>query len=274
MQGIVINVDPIALAVGPFAIRWYGLAVVAAITVGLAIGVAEARRRGLDVEQVYNLGIVAVLAALVGARLAHVIDYFGYYAANPLAAFALYEGGLSIYGGVLGGLAAGALYARRAKMPLLVLLDAVAPALILAQSVGRLGCIVNGDAQGAPTDLPWAFTYVNPGALVAELGVPGHPYPVYEIIWNLLVLAVLWRLRGSVRVPGVLFLTYAGLYSLGRFFLTFVRQEGEVLWGLQQAQVIALAVLMVAMPAIVYLSRRPVAQTAGLANREEQGRRA
>ncbi len=274
MQGIIVDINPIAFAAGPFAIRWYGVAVVAAVLVGFAVGVPEARRRGLDVDQVYNLGIWAVFAALVGARLAHVIDYFDYYAANPQAMLALREGGLSIYGGVLGGVAAGALYARLAKMPILVLLDAVAPALILAQAVGRLGCLVNGDAQGAPTDLPWAFTYVHPEALVPELGAPGHPYPVYEIIWNLLVFALLWRLRGRLRSPGVLFLTYAGLYSLGRFFLTYVRQEGEVLWGLQQAQVIAVAVLLVAIPAIAYLSRRPSRPAEDLASSPYRGQRA
>ena len=257
MHGIVIDVDPVALTVGPVAIRWYGLAVVAAVAVGFAVGLREAGRRGLDTDKVFALGLWALGAAIVGARLAHVIDHFGYYAANPAAVFALREGGLSIYGGLVGGLVAAALYARAASLRLALALDAAAPALALAQAVGRLGCVVNGDAQGAPADLPWAFVYTHPNAMVAELGVPGHPYPVYEMIWNLAVFAVLWRLRRRAQAPGTLFLLYASLYSVGRFFLTFVRQEGVVLWGLQQAQVIALLALLVALPAMLYLGRRP-----------------
>lgn len=167
----------------------------------------------------------------------------------------MHEGGLSIYGGVIGALAAGALYARRARLPLWSVLDAAAPGLILGQAVGRLGCIINGDAQGAPVDLPWSFIYVHPDSLAPELGVPGHPYPLYEIIWDLIGFAILWRLRGRVRTPGVLFLIYAAYYSAGRFVLSFVRLELVVWGGLQQAQVIALIGLLASALATVYLLR-------------------
>lgn len=255
MRGIVINIDPVAFTVGEIAVRWYGIAVVAAILIGFALALVEARRRGLNEDEVANLGVWAVAAAIVGARLAHVLDHFAFYLANPAAIFAMHEGGLSIYGGVIGGLIAGALYAKRVRLPLWSVLDAAAPGLILAQAVGRLGCVVNGDAQGAPADLPWSFTYVHPNALAPELGVPGHPYPLYEIIWDLIGFAVLWRLRQRVRTPGVLFSIYAAYYSVGRFFLTYVRQELVVYWGLQQAQVIALAGLLFSALALVYLLR-------------------
>ncbi|MCL5110478.1 MAG: prolipoprotein diacylglyceryl transferase [Chloroflexi bacterium] len=255
MQGIVIAIDPVAFTLGQFAVRWYGVAVVVAILAGFALGLHEAKRRRLDVDEVANLGLWAVVCAIVGARLFHVLDHATYYVANPQAILALYEGGLSIYGGIAGGLLAGAVYAWRVRLPLFVVLDSAAPALILAQAVGRVGCLINGDAQGLPTDLPWAFTYVHPDSLAPELGVAGHPYPLYEIIWDVVGFAILWRLRGRWRTSGTLFLAYTVYYSLGRFLLSFVRQETIAFWGLQQAQVLALAALFAAIMGLTYLLR-------------------
>ncbi|MHB1133939.1 MAG: prolipoprotein diacylglyceryl transferase [Chloroflexota bacterium] len=260
MPGIVINIDPVAFTLGGLAVRWYGLAIVAAILAGFSLALSEARRRGLNEDAVANLGLAALVCAIVGARLAHVVDHLGYYLSAPLSILALNEGGLSIFGGVLGGLFAAVVFASRARLPLWRVLDVAAPGLILGQIIGRLGCIVNGDAQGLPADLPWAFTYIHPDALAPELGLPGHPYPVYEMLWNLAGLALLWSLRTRLRTPGALFLVYAAYYSLGRFFLSFVRQETQAFWGLQQAQVIALASLVLAGLAALYLLRqRPVA---------------
>jgi phosphatidylglycerol:prolipoprotein diacylglycerol transferase len=133
--------------------------------------------------------------------------------------------------------------------------DAAAPGVLLGQIIGRLGCVVNGDSQGLPSDLPWAFTYVHPDALAPELGLPGHPYPVYEMLWNLVGLALLWGLRGRLRTPGALFLLYAAYYALGRLLLSSVRQETLAFWGLQQAQVIALGALLLAGLVALYLLR-------------------
>lgn len=253
MNGIEIALDPVAFWIGDFAIRWYGIAVSAAILVGFSVTLREATRRGFGEDQVYSLGLWAVLFGIIGARLFHVIDYWAYYSANPWAMLALREGGLSIYGALLGGIAAGGVYAWRAKVPFRRLLDAAAPALLLAQATGRIGNIFNGDVQGRATDLPWAFYYTHPDALAPEPGVPGHPYPIYEIIWNLLSFAVVWSLRHRTRTPGVLFLVYVALYSAGRFTLMFVRHGTVVAWGLQQSQVIALLGFFAALGLIAYL---------------------
>lgn len=255
MNGIVIGIDPVAFSLGPVALTWHGIFASLAIVVGFVMTLAEARRRNLDEDRIYNLGLWSVLAALIGARLFHVVDHWAYYAANPVAILAFTSGGLSIYGGLVGGFIVGLVYALRARLPIKRVLDAVAPSLILAQAVGRIGCLINGDAHGAPADLPWAVAYTHPGAYAPQPGVPGHPYPAYEIILNLAVFALLWRLRDRVATPGVLFLIYAIAYALIRFFLSFVREETVVLWGLQQAQVIGLAGLLIAVPALVYLLR-------------------
>ncbi len=126
---------------------------------------------------------------------------------------------------------------------------------------GRVGCIINGDAYGGTTSLPWAFIYVNPNALIPAnlFGLPTHPYPVYEMIWDGLALLAILRLRHYFKKDGLMFLSYLSLYSLGRFVLTFVRQERVWFWGLQEAQVIALLAFAASLGIMVYLlSKRPL----------------
>ena len=133
------------------------------------------------------------------------------------------------------------------------LLDAAAPALLVGQAIGRLGCLSNGDAWGAPTGAAWGIVYWHPHDLLPAtlLGVPTHPYPLYEIGAELLLLGGLWLMRRRLTRPGALFLVTALGYAVIRFGLTFFRQETVVLWGLQEAQLLALltgvaaAVLMV-----------------------------
>lgn len=251
-----IGIDPVLASLGPFHIRWYGLMVAVAVTVGVYLAAREAKRRGIDEDEVYSVALWVVLAGVIGARLLHVVDNLSFYLSDPLAMLALQEGGLSIYGAILAGGLAGLIYVWRKRIPLGQFADAVAPALIVSQAIGRMGCLINGDAQGVATDLPWGLAYTHPSSLAPVLGVAGHPYPAYEILWDLFVFAVLWRLRDRLPVPSMLFLVYAALYSLGRFGLTFVRQEQVVLLGLQQAQVIALAVLVAAMLLLVYRAAR------------------
>lgn len=258
MGPIVIDLDPVAFSLGHFAVRWYGLGIAAAILVGFTLAAREARRKGLPEDDFYTLGMWALLAAFVGARLFHVVDKWADYAANPGAIFALQNGGLAILGGVLGGAAGGLLYARRKGLPLGKVADATAPALILGQAIGRIGCTVNGDAVGAPTDLPWGFVYVNPGAMAPTLGDAYQPTQVYEMMWDLGVFAFLWWARKRVRVDGTLFLAYLALYSAGKFAISAFRQEVVWFLGLQEAQVVSLLVLIVTLPVLlIALHGRP-----------------
>lgn len=257
MNGIVINVDPMIGQLGPFMLRWYSLFFGLAIVAGVWLGLREVARRGLDVERAQSLAIWSVVGGMVGARLFHVIDRWDLYAADPLRVLNVWEGGLAVYGGLIGGVLAGAVYARRAGLPGWKLADAAAPGMIFGQAVGRLACIPNGDAYGAPASLPWAFIYTNPLSMIPRdlLGVPTHPYAVYELLFDLALLGLLWRLRRVFKTDGLLFLTYVGLYAAGRFLLTYYRVEQVWFWGLQEAQVIALLALVAALPVLVWRLR-------------------
>ncbi len=256
MNGIIININPVIFHLGGFELRWYSLAIMLAIVAAVLITAHQGKRKGITTGRIYSLALWVVISGVVGARLFHVIDHFGYYISNPSQI--LQFQGLAIWGALGGGGVAAVVYAKIRHIPLGPLLDALAPALLVAQIIGRFGCIINGDAYGGITSLPWAFIYTHPGASIpgSLFGMPTHPYPVYEIIWNAIALLVILRLGRHFKKHGLVFLSYLSLYSLGRFVLTFVRQENITLWGLQQAQVAAIAILIASVAMFIYLSRK------------------
>jgi len=260
MNGIVINISPVIFQIGHFELRWYSLAIMLAVAAAVLITARRATLKGIARDEIYSLALWVVLGGLLGARLFHVIDRWEYYAENPLNILQLQQGGLAIWVAFFGGGLATLVYAKIRGLSLGRLVDAVTPGLLVAQIIGRFGCIVNGDAYGGVTSLPWGFIYTNPDAsiLPSLLGLPTHPYPVYEMVWNGLVLLTLIKLERHFHQDGLLFLSYLTLYSLGRFILTFVRQEKLIFGGLQQAQIIAVLAMAASVLAMMYILARPL----------------
>jgi phosphatidylglycerol---prolipoprotein diacylglyceryl transferase len=251
-----LSFDPVLAWLGPLPLAWHGIL----SSLGIYAGVWLAARL-LDHPRWQEAGVPgslfgwASLGALVGARLFHVADHLADYVADPLSVLAIWRGGIAVYGGFVGALAGAALASRRAGLPVWPLLDAAGPALLLGQAIGRLGCFANGDAWGAPTGGAWGVVYEHPGALLPPelLGVPTHPYPLYEAAADLTLLGVLLlvRRRAPLGLPGRVFLLAAVGYGAIRFTLTFLRQEPVVLWGLQEAQVLALVTGLAAWGALL-----------------------
>jgi len=254
---ITIDIDPVIVGLGHFALRWYGLILAGSIGLGAWIAAAEARRKGILSTDFKDAVFWVVLAGLVGARLFHVIDHWPHeYAANPIRTLYLWEGGLAIWGAVAGGLLALAIFARRRGLSLGRMVDIAAPGLVLAQGFGRLACVITGDAMGQPTAGPLGIAYTNPAAMVPELGVFYSPMPIYELLVNLGIFALLWRLRKLNWPDGALFLVYLSLYSAERFTLAFVSSYRMVALGLTQSQLAALAALAAAIPLGVWTFTR------------------
>lgn len=256
------DLDPAIVRLGHLQIGWYGVFIALGIGIAVWLTAREAKRRGISPELIYDGVLWIVVAGIVGARLFHVIDNWSLYAADPAAIFG--TAGLAIYGALTGGFIAVLIYTTVRHLPLWRLLDAAAPALPLAQAVARIGCFINGDNYGVPTNppLPWSVTWTNPNAMVPDRTVAYQPAQLYEAVWDLIVFAIIWRLRTRVKTDGVLFLIYAMLYSFGRFFISFVREDNVYFWNLRQAQIIALVVMAAAIPLALWLNRRQTIQVA------------
>lgn len=254
---ITINIDPVIFSIGHFMVRWYGVIVITAVGVGVWLAAREAERKGFKKDDIYGGALWVVIGGLLGARLFHVLDHWPHeYAMNPIRALYLWEGGLAIWGGILGGLIAVALLAWRREWRLPRLLDAVAPGLVLAQAIGRVACIITGDAMGKPTSGPFGFAYTSPNAMVPQLGAYYTPMPVYEIVANLGIFAVLWQLRKKNWPDGLLFLVYLALYSVERFLLAYTSSYQIIALGLTQSQIVALLALAAAVPLIAWTIAR------------------
>lgn len=256
MGPIEIGLDPVIIQIGHFGLRWYSLAILAALAAGIALTLKEARRKGINEDMIWGVATWGVIGGLIGARLFHVADNLDKYLADPLSVLAFQEGGLAIYGAIVVGLLAALIQAKRRGWPYMRVLDAAAPGLILGQAIGHIGCIIQGDSLGPPTDLPWGLVYTNPGAMAPALGVPFLPAQGYEMVWDLAIFAVLWAIRKRVRTEGLLFVIYLFLYSLNKFTVSFWRENVILALGLREAQLLALAGLAFSVVAYLAFSRR------------------
>ncbi len=237
-----IDIDPVIVHLGPFVLSWYGVFVALAIAVGTWLAFREAHRKGLPMDRVESLALWVFVGGIAGARALHVIDRWDLYATQPHMVFALSNGGLAIMGAVLGGTLVGVFVACRRGLAVRRLSDAAAPGAILGQAIGRFACLFTGDAVGRPTS-GFGIAYLNPGAMVPQLGVTYEPVFLYEMAWDLGLFALLWWLRARLRVDGQLFAVYLALYAIGKFALSFRRTETVWLAGMQEAQLLSLAAL-------------------------------
>ncbi|MBI4013225.1 MAG: prolipoprotein diacylglyceryl transferase [Candidatus Rokubacteria bacterium] len=241
---------PILLELGSFRLHSYGVVVLVALVVGLWLAGREATRKGLDAGLISDVATGVILAGVAGARLAYVIGWEPeLFWRDPAGVFAVWRGGLALHGGLLAGFAVGLWLCRRSRVDPWVVGDAVAPALILGQGIGRLACLLSGDAYGTPTTLPWAITFTNPEAL-APLGVPLHPAQLYELGLDLGLFALLWIARTRLAGKGQLFLVYVAGYGAIRLLTETVRGDRlELGLGLSLLQAASLALLLAALAA-------------------------
>ncbi len=257
---ITIDIDPVPFHIGPVPVHWYGIIMAAAVLVGGAVFARRLPRYGIAADHGWSMALLAIPLAIVGARVFHILDDFGYYWHHPGQLWTAQLVGLAIYGVLTGGVLGVLIYCRWKRLPFLRVLDALALALPVGQLIGKCANIINGDTWGYPTRLPWGFVYRNPHAFLPSnlLGVPTQPTPVYEQLWLLVVVAVLIWATPRLKIDGVAFLLYLGLYSLGRFFISFERVNNILFLHLREAQLVAAGVLIAVVPVALLLWRRRV----------------
>lgn len=231
------KIDPVAIQLGPLSVHWYGLMYLVAFTLWFLL----ARRRlshppysriqgpgawsKKDVEDMLFLGLIGTI---VGGRLGYVLFYKpGYYLDNPLLIFALWEGGMSFHGGLLGVIASQWWYARSRAKPFWEVMDFVAPCVPLGLAAGRLGNFINGELWGRPADpsLPWAMVFPHSGSLV-----PRHPSQLYQfLLEGLLLFILLWMYARKERKRGHVAAAFLVGYGVFRFVAEYFREPDAFL---------------------------------------------
>ena len=246
---ITINIDPVLFHIGPVEIRWYGVMVALAVIAIVAISLREAKRLKIAEEHIYNVAVWGVIGGIIGSRVVHVIDKWSYYSQHldQIVGFA----GVAVYGAVIGAVLAVVLYVWIKKLSLWQMLDVVAPGALVGMAIGRIGCVINGCCYGLPTDSDWGCVYENPNAL-APIGIPVQPTQEYHIIWNLAAFGILWALRKRLQPAGSAFLLYIALYGAGDLVIRFFREGELFLFGMQQAQLIGIILLVTSMSLLAF----------------------
>lgn len=209
-----------------YPIRSYGLVV--ALAAILAIGIAYFLARGTKYQKhILDVSMVSIISGIIVARIWHVFFFqWSYYSSNLHEIFAIWNGGISILGGVVGGFTAGAVYAWYHKLDFLEFADIVAPAVIFGQGVGRIACLLNGDAYGSPTGSNFGLVFPEGTMAYNEYGSqPLWPAEVWEGQWDFVVFGLLILMKNRVLPKGFIFFAYIALYSLGRFMLEFLRGD-------------------------------------------------
>ncbi|MFB3880536.1 MAG: prolipoprotein diacylglyceryl transferase [Armatimonadota bacterium] len=247
---------PTLFTIGPLHVHSYGTLLMLGFLAGVALSWREARRLGLKPDTAIDLGVWALIAGVVGARVVFVAMNWRDYSAHPVEALYVWsEGGLSFHGGLLGGVVAALLFARHRSLSFWTIADMVTPGLALGYGIARFGCLLNGCCYGAPTQLPWGVRFpLYPDSEIAT--APSHPTQIYSALGSFAILATLMVVRGRLRAPGQLFLLYLVLYAPLRAAVEVLRRGWTAqvtLDGVTQAQVVSAVIFVVA---LVWFVRR------------------
>ena len=258
------------IKLGFLFVHFYGIIIMSGVVLASFLAYREAKRKGLDPELVWDLLIWLIIGGVVGGRVWHIFTptqsaiesglTTQYYLTHPLDAIAIWNGGMGIVGGVIGGAIAMYFFTRKYKLSFPEWADIASAPLALGQAIGRWGNFVNQELYGAPTDLPWAVT-IDPEKRVSgfEQFSTYHPLFLYESLWNLgNMLALLWISRQFAEKlkPGDLFLTYLIIYPIGRFLLDFLRLDTSLLGGINANQSLMAVVAILAAIALAWRHRK------------------
>ena len=255
---------PKILDLGPLTIHTYGLLLAVAFIVGIWLASRNASKAGLNPDSIWNLGLIIIFSALVGAKLLLFISDYAYYSANPREIFSLSTLRSSgvYYGGLLLALGASFWYMHRTRLPAWTVADITAPGIALGQSIGRLGCLSAGCCYGKPTHLPWGITFTDQYSyenVGVPLNVPLHPTQLYESMCSFLLFLYLMNRLRRHHFTGQVILEYLMLYAGLRFFIEFFRDDDRgFLFGglLSTSQFIGILTVLGAAGAYLYLRRR------------------
>ena len=261
-----IQFTPTGLNLFGLTIHWYGVIIAFGMALAVALACAREKRMGLPRDTALDLALLGIPAAIVCARIYYVVFSWREYAANPIRALYIWEGGMAIYGGIIGGVLAGFLYARRKGLPFLRLADLAAPSIALGQAIGRWGNFVNQEAYGAVATQPWQQRF--PISVFIQADGQWHFATFfYESAWCFIIVAALLigERRHRFRRDGEIFRAYVFLYAIERALVEGLRTDSLVLGPFRVSQLLSLAAMLACAVIALVMAERKKAPAATLA---------
>lgn len=241
------NIKPYIVKIGSFQIRWYGVMYLIGFISSYLLVRREVVRRNIPLSrvQVESLYFHIILGLILGARFGYVIFYnFSYYIRHPLESVAVWQGGMSFHGGLIGVVIAGFLFSRKNGVSMYTLGDLLMPTAPIGLFCGRIGNFINGELFGRPTDVPWGMVFPGGGP------IPRHPSQLYEAFLEGIVLfTILWTLRDRFKKEGMITALFLILYGLFRFIVEYFREPdahlGFVIGSFSMGQVLSSAMIVI-----------------------------
>jgi phosphatidylglycerol:prolipoprotein diacylglycerol transferase len=216
------HIDPAIVRIGPMAIRWYGIMYLIGFTASYLLVRYQLKRKksALGPQDVDSLFFYLLIGLITGARLGYVVFYnLGDYLKNPLEIFAVWHGGMSFHGGLIGCITAGIIFCRKYKAEFWQVSDLIIVTAPIGLGLGRLGNFINGELYGRVTNMPWGMVFPSGGPL------PRHPSEIYEfLLEGVILFLILWFLKDRQLRPGTLTCIFLIMYGIFRFFVEFFRQ--------------------------------------------------
>ena len=249
--------NPVALQLGPISIRWYAICIVSGLILAVYLSMKEAPRKKINPDDIIDFILIAFPLAIVGARLYYVIFEWGYYSQHIGEIFAIWNGGIAIYGGLLTGALVLYLFSRRRLIEPIDFLDIAAPSVMIAQSIGRWGNFFNQEAYGTAVK---SLNYL-PSFIRDQMYIDGsyrQPTFLYESIWNLLgfLLILILRRKPQFLRQGEITAFYLIWYGFGRMIIEGMRTDSLMFAGLRVSQWLSMILILVGLAVILYQRRK------------------
>ena len=250
--GITFNINPVAFSIGSKPVYWYALIILTGFLLGLLFVYKTCEKRGVKKDYIWDIALIGLIAGIIGARIYYVL--FALDEFNSIGEiFAIWNGGLAIYGGIIGAAISAFIYCRIKKLNTANVFDVCAPGLLIGQAIGRFGNFVNAEVYGGETASLFGMS-INGGA-------PVHPLFLYESVWNIIGLIILILFRDKKKADGQVFCFYIFWYSLGRLFLEGMRDTSYILYAIPNilgiSQLVAALLIIASASVFVYLQIKP-----------------
>ncbi|WP_316572350.1 prolipoprotein diacylglyceryl transferase [Neobacillus sp. YIM B06451] len=269
MEETITPLNPVAIDLGPIQVHWYGIIIGTGLALALFLAMREGDRRGLPKETFSDLLIWAIPIAIISARIYYVIFQWDYYAQNPGDIIKIWNGGIAIYGALIGSVLTAYFFTKARGISFWKVADIAAPSIILGQAIGRWGNFINQEAHGEEVSRSFLEGLYLPDWIINQMYIGGHYYHptfLYESLWNFAGFALLLFLRRVNLHRGESFLAYVIWYSIGRFFIEGMRTDSLMLGDIRVSQLLSIFLILLAAGLIIYRRKKGLADARYLDN--------